>query len=265
MESSVTKITAISQKAYAICIIGMGIKQLAYGHFDPNYVPFTLSSNIVYRLLAYPWGIAYTLSGIFFLINKKAFEVALISSGAFLVLLVFVQIPSILLSPDRSSLIMWSSVINTSAFVGSSLIMAASIGNNSYSSSIVLSRLEKLIPYGAIFYSIMFIVYGIDHFLYIDGVSKMVPDWIPYHYFWTYFAGIALIGAGVAIILKIKVKLVAILLGIMLFLWFLLIHIQRAIADPYVRMGMEVNRVFITFGFTGISFLLAFTPKKIER
>jgi hypothetical protein len=42
--------------------------------------------------------------------------------------------------------------------------------------------------------------------------------------FWTYFAGVALIGSGIAIILKFRIELIGDLLGIMILLWFI-IHI----------------------------------------
>jgi len=38
----------------------------------------------------------------------------------------------------------------------------------------------------------------------LKEAADYVPSWIPNHLFWIYFAGIALIGSGIAIILKIK-------------------------------------------------------------
>jgi uncharacterized membrane protein YphA (DoxX/SURF4 family) len=101
------------------------------------------------------------------------------------------------------------------------------------------------------------ILFGIDHFLYADFVSKLVPMWIPGQLFWTYFAGVALIGSGIGIILKIKLKLVATLLGVMIFLWLIMLHIPRAIADPYGDKGNEVTSVFEALGFSGIAFVIA--------
>jgi len=125
--------------------------------------------------------------------------------------------------------------------------------------------LEKFIPYGRIFLSITMILFGIDHFLYPQFVVMLMPKWIPGSMFWTYFAGVALIGSGVAIILKIKLKLVALLLGTMIFLWFILLHIPRAIADPYGDKGNELTSVFEALGFSGIAFIVAFGYNKRNR
>ena len=63
-----------------------------------------------------------------------------------------------------------------------------------------------MIPIGKIFFSITMISFGIDHFLYTGFVATLVPSWFADHNFWAYFAGVALIGSGVAIILEIKCK-----------------------------------------------------------
>jgi hypothetical protein len=118
--------------------------------------------------------------------------------------------------------------------------------------------LEHLIPFGGFFFSVMLVAYGIDHFLYLKGISTMVPSWIPAHYFWTYFAGIALIGAGITITLRIQLKWVATLVAIMFFSWLVMIHLPNAVVSPLANGGLEVTRVIVLFGFTGIMLLLAF-------
>src|SRR4051812_9525369 len=97
------------------------------------------------------------------------------------------------------------------------------------------------------------IEFGYGHLLYTESVSTLVPVWVPGHIFWTYFAAGALIGSGVAIILKIKIELVSLLLSIMLFLWVILLHIPRAIADPYTANGNEITSVFEALAFSGIA------------
>ncbi len=120
--------------------------------------------------------------------------------------------------------------------------------------------MDAFIAIGSIFFSVTMIVFGIDHFLYTKFVATLIPAWIPWHIFWTYFAGTALIGAGICIILKIQLKLIGILLGIMLFIWFVILHIPRAIADPYVDKGNEVTSVFEALAFSGIAFIIACMP-----
>ena len=124
--------------------------------------------------------------------------------------------------------------------------------------SSLISLLEKIIPFGGVFMCITMISFGIDHLLYTEGVSTLVPVWIPGRMFWTYFAGVALIGSGITIILRIQLKLSALLLALMILIWFLILHIPRAVADPYSLQGNEVSSVFEAFGFSGIAYLIAY-------
>jgi hypothetical protein len=49
----------------------------------------------------------------------------------------------------------------------------------------------------------------------------------------------------------------------MIFLWFVLLHIPRAIADPFTNNGNEVASAFDALAFSGIAFLIALErPRK---
>ncbi|HEV2354151.1 MAG TPA: hypothetical protein VGR89_07905, partial [Puia sp.] len=128
--------------------------------------------------------------------------------------------------------------------------------------SAFIRTLGRLMPLGGVLFAVMLIAYGADHFVYTAFVSTMVPAWIPGHYFWTYFAGAALIGSGVAIALRIGVRVVASLLALMIFMWFLIVHIPSAMRDSTSNGGLELSRVFVSFGFTGIALLLAFGDQR---
>lgn len=103
------------------------------------------------------------------------------------------------------------------------------------------------------------------HFIYTDFVATLVPEWIPGPVFWTRFAGVALIGSGLAIMINIQQHTAALLLGIMIFLWLLLLHIPRAIADPHSGDGNEWTSVFEALAFSGIAFLLAGKPYRSDK
>ena len=66
----------------------------------------------------------------------------------------------------------------------------------------LFSFLKKLIPAGKCFFAITMIVFGYSHFVYPEFVATLVPNWIPGHLFWTYFAGVALMLSGLAILLS---------------------------------------------------------------
>ena len=83
--------------------------------------------------------------------------------------------------------------------------------------------------------------------------------------FWTYFAAVALIGSGVSLITKIKISLVSLLMGIMIFIWLLILHIPRAVATPELDNGNEITSVFQALAFSGVGFVLASVYRQKNR
>ena len=101
----------------------------------------------------------------------------------------------------------------------------------------------------------MLICFGIDHFLYAEFVASLVPAWIPGHMMWTYFAGAALVGSGLGLL--IHSKAITLLLATMLLLWVILLHIPRAVVSNSADKGNEVTSVFEALGFCGIALIIA--------
>jgi hypothetical protein len=62
--------------------------------------------------------------------------------------------------------------------------------------------------------------------------------------------------------LKIKAGLAATLLGIMIFIWFIILHVPRVIASPVAYLGSEITSAFIALAYSGIAFVIAGAPKK---
>jgi uncharacterized membrane protein len=84
----------------------------------------------------------------------------------------------------------------------------------------------KLMPLGRLFFAIPMGVFGTDHLADAVNIAKIVPRWMPWHMFWTYFVGVALIAASLSIILKIQARLAAILLGCMFLLFIAMMDIH---------------------------------------
>src|SRR5207248_2623859 len=95
--------------------------------------------------------------------------------------------------------------------------------------------LDKVMPFGRLFLTIPFAVFGTEHLTNTADIAKIVPRWFPAHAFWVYLVGIALITAAVSITVQIQSSLAATLLGATLFSFVLLIHIPNVIAQPSNR------------------------------
>jgi len=141
---------------------------------------------------------------------------------------------------------------------GPSSIMASDLaptGTSGDETTDIVKPTGSLSTLGRVVFGIPMVVFGIQHFIYVDFVITLIPPWIPGRPFWTYFTGVALIGAGTAITLNKTARLAATLLGVMVFLFFLLVHIPQVAASPGdPRQWTYLSQAFT---FSGIAFVVA--------
>lgn len=253
---------------YGIGIAAIGVHQIIIKQFRDEILPPSPSWLHQSPIFLFIVSIALIFPGIIIsglitirILNTK--NLCLYLGFSFFVLFIFCHLPYILIfGPVKASRIdTWFGAGEELAYCGGAFVMAASfpknmLGNDRKSSFILL--LEKFIPAGRIFYSLLIILFGSTHFIFTDVVSAMIPKWFGNPLFWTYLAGALLIAAGVAIIFRICIKTVALLLAILLFLFFVFFHIPDAIANPFTNGGNEIVRAIIALLFCGIALVITF-------
>lgn len=80
---------------------------------------------------------------------------------------------------------------------------------------------------GRIMYAVPMAIFGLFHFMNANAMAGMVP--VPGGVIWVYLTGVALVAAGVSIIIKKKASLATLLLGILLLIFAFTIHLPGAI------------------------------------
>lgn len=101
--------------------------------------------------------------------------------------------------------------------------------------------LGRIIPFGRVFFAVPLAVFGMQHLTATNVVVNAVPPWMPGHLFWVYFVGIALIAACLSIMTGVKADLAALLVGIMLFLFVLMIYVPNAVRNPHDRFAVALT------------------------
>jgi len=117
-------------------------------------------------------------------------------------------------------------------------------------------------PMGRWLFALSMIVFGVQHFMYAEFIATLIPPWIPVHLFWVYLTGAGMILVGVGAITRILGAVAATWLGVMFLLWFLVLHIPRAIAAMHNRD--EWNSAFVALAFSGASFIVARSLRSTE-
>jgi uncharacterized membrane protein len=242
---------------YAIGLIGIGVQHFLFADFIWVIMPAPVPWLPGRAFWAYAFGAALIAAGAAILFDFKGRKVAAFTGAAFIILIIVAHVPT-QVSGSPGHIAVWNNAFKALTLCGGAWVVAGSLKEQTPG----LPRfLEAVMPFGKYFLPITVITFGIEHFIYKEFVAKLVPTWIPGGgLFWTYFAGVALILAGVAMIVNIQARLASLLLGTMIFLWFLFLHIPRAIADPHTDHGNEWTSVFEALAFSGIAFMLAALP-----
>jgi uncharacterized membrane protein len=98
---------------------------------------------------------------------------------------------------------------------------------------------ERMIPFGRTFFAVPLALFGLQHFVFLNEVKNVVPSWMPGHIFWACLVGVALIAACLSILTEIEAGLAALLVGIMLFLFVLMIYVPNLILNPHDPLAIE--------------------------
>ena len=117
---------------------------------------------------------------------------------------------------------------------------------------------KKVLWFNLIILFLFFVDCGIAHFQYADFVQNLIPAFIPFHLFFTYFAGACLVLGGSGLLIPPTQKLATLLLGIQIAGWFILLHVPRALTlkgDEWIGVGESL-------AVSGICFMIYSSLKK---
>jgi uncharacterized membrane protein len=242
-------------------MVGFGIQHLVYGDFVTRLVPKLPTWIPGHSWLAWGFGAALVIGGLAVLSGKSARATALLLGATFLASFLVCYLP--LLAAVPSDVGLWVKAGKALALAGCAFLVAKTSPGDAgldLGSPAVINALEKLIRCGTLFLGGFFAFCGVLHFFYANSVADLVPAWIPGHVFWTYFSGIALIAGGVGMNVPPTARVAAGLSALMIFLWVVLLHIPRALAN--LRDSNETTAVFEALAVSAGALLAAISARQ---
>ena len=257
-------LSTIGRIFYGIAIVVIGFLTIYYKDLPYMLIPpkHLWLSGLV--MIIYVFGALFILMGTCIVLGKKTRLISLLLGTMLLLIFCFYFIPyQFIVSANYMHFGDWENAAKELALAGGAFVIAGCSSEKNEGPMIRL--LCKLIPFGAILFAITIISFGIDHFLFAREAADYVPSWVPYHLFWMYFTGTALLGSGLAIMLRIKAEVAATLLGMMILSWVIILHIPRVIVSPVDDIGSEVTSAIIALAYCGIAFVIAGTAKKEQN
>ncbi len=117
---------------------------------------------------------------------------------------------------------------------------------------------QSIYRIGVVLYALVIGFFGVNHFLNGTGFQNTIPSFIPYHIFWVYLTGVALIAAAISFLTGKYTRAAGLFLALYLLVIVLTIHLpalMRAEGNPIISIALT-NLVKDT-GLAGASLMIA--------
>ncbi len=111
--------------------------------------------------------------------------------------------------------------------------------------------LEKIVALSNLCFAMPLAAFGAEHLAAARGIMQLVPAYMPWHLFWAYFVGFALLAASLSIATKIQVRWSGLLFGIMMFLFVAMMDLPGTLANAHSRISWALLFREMSFGAGG--------------
>ena len=117
---------------------------------------------------------------------------------------------------------------------------------------------QSIYRIGVVLYALVIGFFGVNHFLNGTGFQNTIPSFIPYHFFWVYLTGLALIAAAISFLTGKYTRAAGLFLALYLLVIVLTIHVPALIrteGNPIISIALT-NLVKDT-GLAGAALMIA--------
>ena len=142
-----------------------------------------------------------------------------------------------------------SRTVNATCAAGVVLIVIAALAAKK---DVAQARgLDKIVALANLCFAAPLGVFGAEHFAAAQGISQLVPKFMPWPLFWTYLVGSCLIAASLSIATKIQVHWSGLMWGVMMFLFVAMMDIPGTLGDSHNRISWALLAREASFGAGG--------------
>ena len=245
----------IGRTFFALALLGLGTEHFIYGEFVTGRAPAWPDGVPGKLVWVYGSGVLVMLTGVAILARRWGRPAALALGILLFTWALLRHLPVI--AADSLLAGSWTRAGKALTLFGASFAVAATLpapsGTPTKGWHRFVNSTGPLVRLGQLSLAAFLILTGLQHFKFLEFVAALVPAWIPGDAFWwSRFAGVALIAGGVGLLFRRTEALAALATGLMVFSWFWIVHLPR------VHMSVSDGiALFEALAVSGIALLVA--------
>jgi len=227
------RIIGIGQVIFALAVAGLGILSLGSGDFALNWQP--VPKGIPGReILATISGAILFFGGLSLLLKPAAKLAALVLTINFIVWLLLLRVPNVVAGWSHEGV--WLGFGETLLVVtGAWAILVLLQGEGDGRGLTGLPAGPTGLRLARLLFGLALPMIGLSHFVYLEATVSLIPAYLPNREFFAWLTGAGHIAAGFAVLFGVLPRLAAVLEGIMMGLFALMVWAPKVAAHPTSR------------------------------
>jgi uncharacterized membrane protein len=243
------RIASAGHAVFAVTMIGVGILGLIKGDYAVVWQPVPKDVPA----LVYVCSVVSLASGIGLLWQRTVALAARVLLACLVLWLLLLRVPGIFVSPTVD---FWWAACKTAVMAAAAWVLYGGFATDWDKKRLGFVTGDKGLRIARVLYGVALIPFGVAHFIYLQNTVSLVPGWLPWHVFWAYFTGWALIAAGVAVLIGVFARLAAALSAIELGMFTLLVWVPIMMA-PGTKSTFQWSETIVSVALTAGAWVMA--------
>jgi len=249
----------LSYVIFAVVLIGWGILGLVKGDFAAGWQPVP-ESMPARQALVYLTALICIACGASLLWQRMAALAARVFFVWMLAWLLLLRLPWMVVDFGVGT---WWSASSTAMFTATAWIIYSWVADDWDNGRLRFFTGGKGVRLAQALFGVGLVPIGLAHFIYLDATAPLVPAWMQWPVFWSYFTGSTFVAAGIAMVTGVLARLAAVLVTLQIGLLTVLVWLPRIAAGN--MSAFQWGELVVSIVLTACAWALADSYRGASR